>query len=680
MKLLKFSKYLWIYFVYASIALIVTSAIYSRLITDDTRYTIGESIVFETYPIAKIRQYFIEKHKILLWDNKLGSGSSAIGNPSYPQTYPLTYLINFPFRDQLYATRISFFIHYFLGAFFFLLLTKLLKVNIIVATVGSFFYLYNTEKSLIFQNGFRSDLIMIAWFPLILLLFIEMLITRKYIFTAFLGFVFSMLIHGGALYNTTYAAVALGIFFLSYLAFNLINNSKTRNLNYLLGLSKLFVTFIIFAFIFSAPKLLPVQESLSDSLRKDLSLESAEADVTPKYYQTIISKLTQEFFLKIESTRKINNIFKGFHVSLYLFSLASLFDRKRLKITFPIFIVFLVSLLASFGSSIPIDFYSLFYYLVPFFKSAHYTIRFLINVYFVLPLLFCLGLNFFVNWMRKIRYLNILTIVFFVLIIPPLRIFIDQAQFFIEETEFTEYSSSNVTLFSASKSNNSDPYRAILGYESPGLNFYTYESVNRDNLDSIGPYYRPTSPYFYSTISKGTPWENNFKTFSILNTKYLFIWEKEQETYNNPKFVSKVRVINEGGSVNENPVFVFEMLKTRDRPYFVTNGSLIVGKQEKDKFNSNLARKIIYSEEFIPMEQSVFSGQSPYLDDYTLEELKMFDVLILNDPLIRNQTYVDDLITTYKANGGKVIKDSNDYRIRDIKKSGFEFSEFVEEP
>jgi hypothetical protein len=180
--------------------------------------------------MAAIYKQLTEKHSILLWDNLVGSGVSAIGHPLYQQTNPLMYLIMFIFsKNPLLAMRVYFFVYLLLAAYSFYWTTRYLKINQLAGLLGTILYL-GSYQILIYTmtNGFRPDLVLASTFPLYFLLILIAVNERKAKYAIFAGFVFALSIHSGVAFYAPIAAIALATYYLFHITLSLLIQSNKQ--------------------------------------------------------------------------------------------------------------------------------------------------------------------------------------------------------------------------------------------------------------------------------------------------------------------------------------------------------------------------------------------------------------------------------------------------------------------
>ena len=144
--------------------------------------------------------------------------------------------------------------------------------------------------------------------------------------------------------------------------------------------------------------------------------------------------------------------------------------------------------------------------------------------------------------------------------------------------------------------------------------------------------------------------EKKYKLFSILNTKYIVSSKDNQDSQTQYTKVVKTIENKEGNG------YINELLNFRSRIVFITAGFLIIGEDNTDIFNAIKTRSIIFLPEYAIETTTFFSGNSSYLEDYTIEELGSFSGIILYKNKIKNEELFQEILERYKLKGGKIIQ------------------------
>lgn len=588
---------------YFIVPLIIVFAVFGRFLTDFQESSFGESTHFDTYGFVTIAKE-LARGRFLLWDNRQGAGVSAIGNPLYPQTYPVVYIFLWLFKNNyLLLTKFYYFSHILIAGCTFLLLTRSLKIKYIAGLLGMVAYVANSNViQVIVQNGYRSEINTLAWMPLIFLLFVTAIEKKSLIYSFFSGLVFSMLIHSGALYNTNFVAISLVLFSFSCWIFR---TTKLTNI------FKVLLVFVLSSFAFSAVKLLPVMEFLKISSRNTYTVEQAEFDLPQSFnlYTGLLKRtVVDNFFVQAK------------FASLGIFLLAAvavLSDKKRMVI--PLITVSTISLAASAGRTLPVDVYAVFYQVVPLFKSSHAASRFLVWIWFSVPVLTAFGLDWIISSGR--RFLGIAISIFVIITV------IIHGSGVIKNLSWRKYTLSTLDkLLLDLKQKEPSPVRIIGGLESGNQSMYSYTSVKYDSFDTIANWYNNARPYYYDVYH--VPHENlesSYKPWSIFNVKYLIAPKDKYPMIHQSRREINFLENDEGMII---PGEVIEFLNIRQRFSFVPYGVLYTGSDNKTVNN------IVLKDSFDINRTTIFSGNNSGKDS------SLFDCVISDDTYKNNECWV----------------------------------------
>ena len=568
---------------YFIVPLIIIFAVFGRFLTDFPETSFGESTHFDTYGFVAIARDVSRGH-FLLWDNKLGAGVSAIGNPLYSQTYPIIYLLLGIFKNNyLLLTKFYYFAHILLAGCTFLLLTRSLKIKYIAGLLGMVAYVANSNVlQVIVQNGYRSEINTLAWLPLIFLLFVKSIEKKSLLYSVFSGLVFSMLIHSGALYNTNFIAIFLVLFSVACWVF------KTTKLT---NVFRVLLVFVLSSFVFSAVKLIPVIEFMKVSSRNTYTLEQAEFDLPQsfKLYAGLLKRTVVDNFF---AETKLASL------GIFLLVLVSIFSNKK-RVVIPVLAVSLISLVASAGRTLPIDVYAIFYHIVPLFKSSHAASRFLVLIWFSVPLLAAFGLDWIISGGKRFLGIIFTTFVIITVIINGSNV--------IKELRWRKYTLSSLDkLLLDLKDKESSPIRIISGLESGNQSMYSYTSVKYDSFDTIANWYNNARPYYYDVYH--VPYDTlelSYKPWSIFNVKYLIAPKDKYPLIPQSRQVIEFLENDERTII---PGEVIEFLNTRQRFSFIPYGILYTGSDNKT------IKNIVLKDNFDISQTTIFSGNSSSKD------------------------------------------------------------------
>lgn len=657
---------------------IYVSLVYSRLFLDPPSMMVGESTSYNTYAVAALYNGITQFGKIILWDNQISSGSPAIGNSFYQQTNPFIYLLFFLFgKSFLIADRAYFFIHLLAAAGFFYLLTRYLKVGAIGSIVGSVVFI-SSQYVIAFTmyGGYRTDLVFITWLPLVFLLLLRSLDKLSVLTAAFAGLAFSMFVHEGAGFNTHLAMIFLTLAASIYVLSGLLSDKSKDIILKLVITAKIFVVFLLFAFMFSAIKLLPVMEYLQYSNRSEYTLEQSEAGITWfHYWHTLLKPAFTRFFWTINTDLTTQKNFLYIHFMFYLLIFFSLLSKKK-KIAISLFFVSIFAIITGAAQNSPIDLYALFYHYFPGFKSVRVPPRFLVFLWLALPLLVALG----IGWLVKIKsnknlFLRITSILGLMLIFAGIPTLAFHSYKSMQSLQHFSYIPSAVdSALLKLKNIDPNPHRVFISYHGADYNkntmpMYRYTAtVNSGYSDMAMNIYNDAKLYYYDVYAYDSDplfseIENEkiriaSKRWSILNTKYFALSDnflpRSSQLPPNPYIkVAQTLPKNE----LEPRATIVEVSNLRQRFSFIPQGVLYISDgNKKDPFNIVGVRKIIFDNKFDLEKSTVFSLPSTRLENFSKNTLTTFDAIVLGDYQSSSSTKVDTLMDEYQSAGGKMLK------------------------
>lgn len=686
------------------VILIYVIFVYSRIIFDSPMTVLGESIKYHTYAAVALFNSLMHSGQLLFWDNQMGAGGTAIGNPFYQQTNPLIYPLMIFHQNFIFFERMYFFIHILLAAYFFYFLTRYLKIEAIAGLFGTVAFIssqYFTEFTL--RDGYITDIAYITWLPLVLLLLLRALDKTSVLTAIFAGMAFSMFVHDGAGGNVYLVAIFLLAFSFFYIFLSFLKGSVSLNkrIILLIDFGKIILIFITFSFAFSAIKLLPILEFLQNSNRSEYTLKQAEGGINFKAFQELFWPILQKFFWVRDTDTITTNVFLIIHRIFYVFIFLSIFSKYK-KFVATLVAVSLLAILIGAAQNLPIDFYAFFYNFFPGFKSVRLPPRVLVYLWFILPLLAAIGLD----WLMKMRYqrrsvLQVLPIFSAIFVLTVLPIIASQSQKVMYDARYFTYIPSQVDqALKKIAVGNEDPYRVLVTYygtnfQTNTLPMYDYAAVTGSGYSDMSMnIYNDARPYYYDGYGDPNFNEATFNDFfrvaskkwSILNTRYLAVSEdlfKKDYQLPENKFVKEVQVLPR--TQFEPKARVFEVLNVRSRLSFIPNGLLYIGEGAKtDKYNVDKVRKIIFDDKFNLYTNTIFTSPTPYVDEYSQEVLANFKGIILGDYKVHNSTKLDKLLEEYKSNGGEIFTDTllvnNINEENSTKDSIFTISKLKEEP
>lgn len=662
---------------------IYVSLVYSRLFLDPPSMMVGESTSYDTYSVAALYNGLTQFGRVMLWDNQMGSGSTAIGNSFYQQTNPLIYLLFVFFgKNFLIADRAYFFIHLLAAAGFFYLLTLYLKVSPVGRIVGSVVYM-SSQYVIAFTmyGGFRTDLVYITWLPLVYLLLVRALDKLSVLTSIFAGLAFSMFVHEGAGFNTHLAMIFLGMTSFLYILFGLVGDKPKVGIPKLINTAKILVVFLLFSFMFSAIKLLPVMEYLQYSNRSEYTLEQAEGGISlSHYWYTLLKPALTRFFWTIDTDTVTQNNFLYIHVAFYFLIFLSLLSKKK-KIALSLFFVSIFAIITGAAQNLPVDLYALFYNYFPGFKSVRLPPRFLVFLWLTFPLLVALS----VGWLTGVKnnknlFLKTTSALMLILIFAGIPTLVYHSYKSVEELKYFNYIPSMVdTALQKLKNMDPDPHRVFIAYH--GANYktntmpmYRYTAAANDGYSDMSMnIYNDASPYFYDVYdydndpifikSENESLKAASKKWSILNLKYFALSDNFLPNSFEVFPDSYVKVSQVISANNLEPrATILEIPNVRSRFSFLPWGTLYIGEgSKKDPYDVNNIRKVIFADNFNLSKGTVFKSLTPYLDDLNIRTLSSFNSIILGTYKAHDNQKAGNILKEYESRGGGVVTDLNTF-------------------
>lgn len=680
------------------IILIYISFVYSRLFFADSSTVVGESIKYHLYGVGALYNQLLQSGELLLWDNQIGGGTSAIGNPFYQQFSPILYPLLLIFKDNfLILERAFYFIHLLIAAYSFYFLIRYLKGGALVGVLGTI--LFVSSKYFVVMtlgDGTPTDLIYISWIPLVFLTLLISLDRLSIVAAILAGAVFSMFVHEGAGGNTLLVMVMLVIFFCCYTVFGLSLSKFRQSLLKSFRLLVIFVIFITFAFMFSAAKLLPVMEYFNISNRSQHTLEQAEGEIDLKSYKHnyLIPTLTNFFWLD-DQNPAIKKTLLMIHYPFYLLIVLSLLMRQT-KLVLPLIIAGVVIIIIGATRNIGWDLYAILYNFFPGFKSVRLPPRILFLLWFILPLLATLGLIYLEKLMKRKKLFKLIVPDAVILSIIGILLLAYFGHRQVEKNKWFNYIPSQVNQsLKDLKVGDIDPARVLVSYDGNNyqtntLPMYEYAAISDSGYyDMVMNIYNDARPYYFDVYGDPVLTEKGFKPFfneafkkyAILNVKLLAVSDNlyEKSFTPNSSLLKELKTLPKSDFEPESKIY--EVTQIRSRIEFIQSGMLFIGEgSEQDRLNVENVRKIIFNKKFDLSKNTIFFA-SPYLDDYTLDTLLSFEAILLHNFKVRDQTVGDQLLKQYQFQGGKVINELETLHLNTFDKpSSFKINHISEKP
>jgi len=400
-----------------------------------------------------IRHYFFaqnfQKGIFPLWDPHVWCGAMPhyayvySGENYYFLLWPFAYLSNFNNIDNAYWTLclLPLFLHYFIAVSgMFLLLKKVVKCNWLASFIGAFAYMYSPAFSYAYVS--QDNLIMQAWLPWLLYVYMES-IKKLTFWKLFLGgFIFAFIWFGGKLQYMPYI-IFIWLGFISLAIFGNYNLRAKNNFIKPIGIA--FLMFVLGTAL-SAVYLLSILDGLKfTKLHLDLSFINAVSyKIGNMPFSYLVTLFLPDFFGNITGQDFIFDnlmfywanmsggmattfiVFLGVLAPIAILSRAAQ-SKHYLKYAILGAGLYLFSIFCAMGGNTP--FYRLLIGWIPVVNILPYPIRYRMIQCFAASLLIGLGLHFITSMnsqtlkyrLRKLAWIYIL--ISFLAIIAVLFLF-----------------------------------------------------------------------------------------------------------------------------------------------------------------------------------------------------------------------------------------------------------------
>ncbi|OGH16799.1 MAG: hypothetical protein A3C30_00460 [Candidatus Levybacteria bacterium RIFCSPHIGHO2_02_FULL_40_18] len=684
---------------------LITVFTYQFLITAPKTIIFGDAARFNGYIAIVMKYSLIHYGQFALWNQFLLSGMSLISHPSGYHFSPIAWLTIIFFNDPASAARFMelFYISFASVAFYFLL--RVLKLSRTTSFLISIPYVANQYAFLFGVNGWFEEFIGVMLLPLTVMFVWLGIMKKNYLYMIIGAIIMSLHFFDNTYYVFHYnSIVLLWIMLMLGLRF-LWENRKERNLNFL----KHFFSYLSLNVVFwvgfigiSAVKLIPLLEFRSLSSRSLLSLSESEVDIQP--FSVLWDRL-RNFFITPGHTTSFTQWAND--IGIFLVLICFIYFLLKRSLLHGIFLgLLIIGIWGYLANQVPIDFYSLIYNFLPGFNSNKYPFRFMIIIQFAFMVCVALGLDLLIRQKRHF------IIRFFGYIFGMILIF--STVTFIQ-TSFKSASLTNsINLLEKVKNEpiniiktqdyNNPPYTSIKTtnllaillhvfnvYKPEGRLYsnFTSDFYNLSNADllegniySLSPFYAKVVPtYEDSVIQKGSTQDSlevtkkRFKIFSVLNTRFV-MQQREYFEYEgcNRLDLPKINLENTiEDEVKKPEDGVCDYLETRLAPMATTgeggifydrnvlpkitvisNPILLISDNRFNDFSGFIAKQLMFHPDFDEKKITILSLKKD-LEDYTIEELKNFPILILVGPRIRNKDTFETIKGDYQ-NTGKIIE------------------------
>ena len=686
---------------YICLALLLSAAIaaFSPLINVHQSAAFGEATAFYGTPLQVAKEIITKYGQLPLWDPWTGAGDAMLANPLATQFYPLSFIAYLSTNPALDGVRWLAAFHLAAATLAFYWLARISGAQPWAAILAPVLFVMNAHTEWRIANGIIGQMMALPWTALAWMLALVAARRLSIQLMAGIGLTLGMMILAGTVYDIYFAGLGVAVLLLTfglhqiYLSPSRLRPKRVIRLSLMIGVGLLSTVAV------SAVKLLPVIRFQQFSTRVGFSLEEAEVGLSSI---PTVAALARDAFTPIEPQW-------GWPINICIvIAVAKLFLKpSREAVAFGF--IALIGFWASLGMRMPVDLYGFFHWALPGFAFNNTTIRFMNMFYPAYAILAAIGISsiaestrFRIAIPQTIRTVALLienlaskllllrrymatsigirpsqstasTVTSMFRISPssklsPLVILVMGISLLALTASSSHVRSSSISAvandsYSLRPVNGSSPFIFSQSYTQYGGHshriFSTYifsKDQNRINattaalygLDITNPINAHMVPSYQLMVNyKPSPLatKRQYRLLNILNTRY-FIYEDLYKIAPPDKTLKELEI--EGG-------LIFETSEMRGRSQLITNPILLVGKDIDSDFNAFEARLVVFHNDFDPAQTTILHGGSPYLDDYDLEFLRHFDVIVLTDWLARSSPAANALLEQFQDHGGTVI-------------------------
>ncbi|MCX6164461.1 MAG: hypothetical protein NTU73_06305, partial [Ignavibacteriae bacterium] len=243
---------------------------------------IGDDFIEQYYPGKTLSAVSLSKGFIPFWNPFVFSGMPFFADLQIAIFYPFNYVLSFFVNGEHLSPvvlQISIILHYLICSIFCFYIGKHFKLT---NTASVVFGLMFTYSSYMIIHMIHMPLIeAVVWLPIVFLLWLKFIESRKYIFIFLATILMAFCILAG------YPQVAFFNFFFVSVYVLIVFIAKLKNKEYVVVKNLIFgyLIFVIFSFGISAFQLLPANEFVSLSNRSKITYDFAiEGSVEPRFF------------------------------------------------------------------------------------------------------------------------------------------------------------------------------------------------------------------------------------------------------------------------------------------------------------------------------------------------------------------------------------------------------------
>lgn len=675
-----------------SLALVIITLFnYQFLIFAPNTIVFGDAARFNGYFAMIIKYSLLNYGQFGLWDQFISSGISWISHPSGLQFSPVAWLAILFFNDPTYAARFMELLYVSVAAVSFYFLLRVLNLSRTTSFLASIPYIANQYTFMFGVNGWFEEFIGIMLLPLTTALLYLGLTKKSYIYIFLGSLAMSLNFFDNTYYVFHYNAIAL-LWFESVLGLKIIWENKQNGIKkiaeQIFFYTKLNVVFWLVFIGISAIKLLPLLEFRDLSARSFISLAEAEKEITS--FQVLWERLLNFFIPPGHTT-----VFTQYANVLGLFFLliSIIYFLKKRTLIYGLFLsLFVIGIWGILASNLPIDLYAFMYSYLPGFNSNKYPFRFIIIAQFAFMVCMALGLDVLINqkkvFLGKILGIFLGLVLFFSTIVYMLYAF-SNTSYVIKLNLKDEIKKSNdnnllVKLSKIIKEEKSEGRMYSTFYSGSSPFIATNAELFLGEIPSVQHSYANVMPtYEYLSFKNGTSQDSleltkkKYKIFSILNVRYQ-LQQPENFEYEG---CSKLSLLQQNAAdALENPKpsegvcqylenRLSPLTKTRDGGIYydkfvlpkialIPYPMLLISDNRFNDFSGFIAKKIMFHPDFDIKTITILSSKRNF-EDYSIDELRSFPILILVDPKVKNKVKFEKTKKEYQKTGKLLELKSN---------------------
>lgn len=680
---------------YICLALLLSAAIiaFSPLISVHQSAAFGEATAFYGTPLQVAKEIITKYGQLPLWDPWTGAGDAILANPLATQFYPLSSIAYLSTNPALDGVRWLAAFHLTAATLAFYWLARVSGAQPWAAILAPVLVVMNAHTEWRIANGIIGQMMALPWTALAWTIALVAARRLSIQLMAGIGLALGMMILAGTVYDIYFTGLGVAVLLLTfglhqiYLSPSRLRPKRVIRLSLMIGVGLLSTVAV------SAVKLLPVIRFQPFSTRVGFSLEEAEVGLSSI---PTVAALARDAFTPIEPQW-------GWPINICIvIAVAKLFLKpSREAVAFGF--IALIGFWASLGMRMPVDLYGFFHWTLPGFAFNNTTIRFMNMFYPAYAILAAIGISSIaesprfriaipqtirtvINSIQNLasmlhrlkRYTttsigtratqsaaSIMTSTFQISPLAMLVIAVALLALTASTIQVRAAARSAVAndSYSLHPVNGSSP--DILSHSHTEFGEHSYrifstyifsKNHNRINattaalygLDITNPINAHMVPSYQLMVNYNPSplaTKRQYRLLNILNTRY-FIYEDLYKIAPPDKTLKEIEI--EGG-------LIFETSEMRGRSQLITNPILLVGKDIDSDFNAFEARLMVFHNNFDPAQTTILHGGSPYLDDYDLEFLRHFDVIVLTDWLARSSPAASALLEQFEDHGGEVI-------------------------